>query len=71
MVQPQWRGVWQSQQDDVRVASAICKISGGSPKGMLAKIRKDSFRKMGKVYKKQGYALIYVTYLFMKIESEG
>ena len=38
---------------------------------MLAKIRKDSFRKMGKVYKKQGYALIYVTYLFMKIESEG
>lgn len=50
VVQPQWRGVWQSQQDDVRVASAIRKISGSSPKGMLAKIRKDSFTKMGKVY---------------------
>lgn len=72
MVQPQWRGVWQSQQDDVHVASVIRKISGSSPKGTLAKNKKRQLHKDGEsVYKKQGDTLIYVTYLLMKIESEG
>ena len=50
MVQPQWRGIWQSQQDNICVAPAIQKISRSSPKGTLAKIRKDSCTKIGKVY---------------------